>query len=631
MKQVLQEHISGGGHNDITKNLLKSAFKNYFEQFDNNKIYLLKREVSPFLEASDGQLNLYIQQIQKEDYSVFEKMHQVVIAAIQRSKKDIPLLFQDRDHLFDEAKALYEKGKTAPHFNINYAENAVELLERQKNDAVDFLVAKMHRFQSEEILKHKNRFLRMFANSLEDHEERYLALDEGRPMSPEKREHTKSLLILKALTSSLDSHTHFLDDNEAYEMRLRLEKSYIGTGIIFEEGPEGIFVTNINPKSPAGNESTIHVGDRLLVIDDIPVIDQPYERAMNMLEKQQGTTTKLLLSRGPKDEKYAVSLKNEIVTSTDNRVDAQYEKYRHGIIGFLKLDSFYQGVDDVSSEQDLKASIEKLKEKGPLLGLIIDLRENGGGYLGQAVKVAGLFITDGIVVISKYGNGETHYYRDVDSNQIFDGPLIILTSRLTASAAEIVAQSLQDYGVALIVGDDRTYGKGSIQTQTVTEDGTDPNFKVTVGEYYTVSGKTPQMTGVLADVVVPGEYMFEQVGERYSGDKLKNDHIAPDFDDQLQDIPADKKTWYVKNYLPNLQKKTSSWQAMVPELKQRSAYRITHNAAYNQYIEAHSLKGDKRKEIAVEPPVKNIDVYQLQTQEARHIMHDMIDMEHKTD
>ncbi len=99
----------------------------------------------------------------------------------------------------------------------------------------------------------------------------------------------------------------------------------------------------------------------------------------------------------------------------------------------------------------------------------------------QAVKVAGLFITNGVVVISKYSDGEVHYYRDVTETRNYSGPMVVLTSRLTASAAEIVAQALQYYGVALIVGDAQTYGKGTIQAQTVTDDSSESHFKVTVG------------------------------------------------------------------------------------------------------------------------------------------------------
>lgn len=619
MHEILGQHINQG---EMSKKILRLAYRNYFDEFDPNKIYLIKKEVVPFLDMPDAQLDIYIEQYKKGDYSIFDKMHEVVVIAIKRARGNIPVILAEKNSLFDAAKKRYENGDIDSVFNADYAKDVQELLARQKTNAVNFLVNEMSRFHSEDIIKQKDRFLKIYESSLDEHEERYLALDEGNPMSPQKREHTKTLLILKALSSSLDSHTHFFDDNEAFEMRSRLDKSYVGLGIAFEEKSEGIFVSNITVKSPAGRMGSIHLGDRLLAIDGHSIVDETYAKAMKLLEKPEGNTSILRFDRQGKH--YDVNLKYEMITSEDDRVGIHYEHYKHGIVGFLTLNSFYQGRDDITSEHDLDNAIKKLKEKGPLLGLILDLRENGGGYLAQAVKVAGLFITNGVVVISKYGNGETNFYRDMNADDDFDGPLIILTSRLTASAAEIVAQSLQDYGVALVVGDDRTYGKGSIQTQTVTENGADPNFKVTVGEYYTVSGKTPQNDGVAADVVVPGEYMHEAIGEKYSDEALQTDHIAPAFNDGLSDVPVDKKTWYLKYYMPTLQKKENHWRQMIPELKKRSAERITRNKDYSNYLQAYSNNPGGAKK---GPSPTNIDIYELQSQEARNVLHDMIDLE----
>ena len=164
-----------------------------------------------------------------------------------------------------------------------------------------------------------------------------------------------------------------------------------------------------------------------------------------------------------------VPLVREEIAVDEDRARWNYEIFDGGIIGKIKLDSFYQGDNGMTSENDVREAIKQLDKQGNLRGLILDLRENSGGFLSQAVKVAGLFITNGVVVISKYFNGEEHFYRDMDGKISYDGPLIILTSKATASAAEIVAQALQDYGVAIIVGDEHTYGKGTIQSQTVTE------------------------------------------------------------------------------------------------------------------------------------------------------------------
>ena len=232
------------------------------------------------------------------------------------------------------------------------------------------------------------------------------------------------------------------------------------------------------------------------------------------------------------------------------------------------------------------------------------------------MKVVGLFISNGIVVISKYFNGEEHFYRDVDGNQAYNGPMIVLTSKATASAAEIVAQALQDYGIALIVGDKQTYGKGTIQSQTITQEGNAAYFKVTVGKYYTVSGKTPQIEGVKADIVVPGPFTYEKIGEKYLDYPVKPDSIPASYTDNLSDIAPNLKPWYMHYYIPTLQKKQTFWQKHLQQLQLNSSYRINHNRNYQTFLKQGS-QGN----------VTNYGQEDLQLEEAVNIMKDMIIMQ----
>ena len=276
---------------------------------------------------------------------------------------------------------------------------------------------------------------------------------------------------------------------------------------------------------------------------------------------------------------------------------------------------------------DVRKAIEALEKKGRLRGLILDLRENSGGFLSQAVKVAGLFISNGVIVISKYSNGDERFYRDVDGETAYNGPLVVLTSKATASAAEIVAQALQDYGVALIVGDEHTYGKGTIQSQTLTDDKSSSYFKVTVGKYYTVSGHTPQKEGVKSDIVVPGHWNREQIGESYL-DSLDADTIPPSYNDELQDVPSDERSWYLKYYVPTLQRRIPIWRNLLPTLKKNSEYRIKQNKNYQFFLKGRSNTEEESadNEEDWDSPDKNKTFGEddLQTEEAYNILKDMI-------
>jgi carboxyl-terminal processing protease len=200
--------------------------------------------------------------------------------------------------------------------------------------------------------------------------------------------------------------------------------------------------------------------------------------------------------------------------------------------------------------------------------------------------------------------------------------MVILTSKASASAAEIVAQALQDYGTALIVGDERTYGKGTIQFQTVTDDDAKAFFKVTVGKYYTVSGRSTQIEGVKADIVVPTHYASFNIGERFLEYPLNSDQIASVYSDPLTDIDEQSRRWFQKNYLPNIQKKQSMWRQMLSVLKTNSQYRLDHNPNFKLYL---SRLQNSRGEIPSPASQKeNWGAQDLQMQEVVNILKDMI-------
>jgi carboxyl-terminal processing protease len=245
--------------------------------------------------------------------------------------------------------------------------------------------------------------------------------------------------------------------------------------------------------------------------------------------------------------------------------------------------------------------------------------------LTQAVAVTGLFVEKGIVVSVKDEMGGVSHMRNIASKKAWDGPLVILINRASASAAEIVAQALQDWGRAVIVGDDRTFGKGSFQLFTLCVDGVtlpDPRgeYKVTRGRYYTVSGKTPQLVGVQSDIIVPGSLCFAEIGEQYSKFPLSTDAISSHFDDTFEDVPFFQRPLLKKMYTFGRQQKTDQWTQMIPELQQRSQLRLSRNAAYQKFLEHVKASQDQ---MGGEEPQKAVD---LQLEEAWNILTDIVSL-----
>lgn len=627
MGQILSQHL---GNNEVTQMIMQHALEIYINQFDPDRIYLLESEVKPFANVSNEQLTVMIAEYKKGNFDTFKKLNDVIQKAILRSrkirdnieKKETDKLFStsfDTDKLLDKRLDLFAKDEDSLEERILL--NLASYIESQKD-----------RFGESETAKKKETILLNYETKLREYENPYLYQNaEGQPLPEAEKENLFSIHVLKALASSLDAHTSFYKSNEAYDMRVRLQKEFQGIGLGLKNTPEGIVVTRLIQGGPAEKSGKILPGDILLSIDGKSIEGIPFDQVIDKLHGDTNTEIKLTLKRPVKDQEtpltFEVTLKREEIILNTDRVDYGFVPFGNGIIGTITLHAFYQG-DGVSSEKDVRDAIDALRKKGTLKGLVLDLRENTGGFLSQAVKVAGLFISNGVIVISKYASGEKHYYRDVENAEDYQGPLVVLTSKTTASAAEIVAQALQDYGVALIVGDEHTYGKGTIQTQTVTDNQSSSFFKVTVGEYYTVSGKTPQKQGVKADLVVPSRWHNVQVGET---DSIEPDTITPAFDDTLADVKPAEKAWYLKYYIPTIQHRTDEWRNLLPILQKNSEKRLAQNKNFQFFLKG-SLPKEDEDALTVEEEgdwmiggrPKDYGVDDMQMNEAVNIVEDMI-------
>jgi carboxyl-terminal processing protease len=321
-----------------------------------------------------------------------------------------------------------------------------------------------------------------------------------------------------------------------------------------------------------------------------------------------------------------VDLIREKISMDDERVTYSSEPYADGIIGKIDVPAFYDNGGNINVSHDLREALRALKAEGNLKGIVMDFRENSGGFLSQAVKVSSLFINGGLIVISKYADGEVSYARDVNGQLFFDGPVVILISKASASAAEIVAQALQDYGVAIIVGDERSYGKGSMQFQTITDEKAKAFFKVTVGRYYTASGRSPQIQGVQGDVLVPTAFFPYNIGEKYLEYPLSNDHLSGDVFHSLMNVKQGSYRDVARFAVPYLKPRESQWRQMLPTLIRNSRDRIENNQNYQFFLKVGSgyrpkkVKTQNRSDAVKE----NFGVIDLQIQEAVEIVKDMI-------
>jgi carboxyl-terminal processing protease len=587
VRPLVQELMSF--HVDQTKfssQLMRRSLKTFSEQCDPYRIYLLESEVSRLLSPSPEELTQAIDSYYKDQYPLHNRVLDKVQGAVARARKTRSELRGQWLALFDRPdqwKTPYERQK-------NFVSSEKMLRERWMRMFRHFLQEQAEAWPVELLQQRREAVIALFERRFIALEESHLLHnDQGQPLSTAEATHQRSVWILKSLARSLDPHTEYFDPAEAYNIRIQLEKGLCGIGVVLEEGFDGIRIVDLVPGGPAAECQQLRANDLIVSIDGHQTTQLPFKRVLQLLRGDNGSTVTLGVQRFGEETASLneVTLRRGSVVLQDHRIDVSSEPFGDGIIGRIALHSFYESERGVSSEADVMEALRTLRAKGPLRGLVLDLRDNTGGFLTQAIRVAGLFITSGVVVQSKYGDGQVRVYRDLDGYAYYTGPMVVLTSRMTASAAEIVAQALQDYGVALVVGDDHTFGKGSIQNQTITSDKSDSSFKVTVARYYTVSGKSPQRDGVAADIVVPTAWAYEPVGERFLDFALEPDTVSPAFQDALADIHGRARPWYQQYYLPSVQAPSKRLQALLPQLRRNSSARIEKNESYQKFLATH--------------------------------------------
>jgi carboxyl-terminal processing protease len=609
---------------ELNPTVVRRSIKLYIEQFDPDKSYLLSSEVAPFLQLSDQKIADIMKRLKSQDYSDFIALNELFQRAVFRAEAIRSVVVKR----LLEKKADIRGALALPP--AHYAHFEQDLVGRQEVRMVRFYLFHESRANLD-TLERKTKVFALYERKMRRLEAVVLFRDSmGESLSKERQEHLIATKILKSFAKSLDTHTSFFSPEEAYEMRLSLEKQFEGIGVILSEGVDGVMIAELIPGSPAERSGKILLNDLLIEIDGLKVDALAFEEVLEILKKKGRGEIVLGFKRveGESGEEFffRIGLRKQPIVMNEERIQTSIEKFGDGYIGKISLHSFYESGDGISSERDVKEAIKHFNTRGDLYGIVLDLRENSGGFLSQAVKVAGLFISNGVVVISKYGKGDVHYLRSISGRQFFNGPIVVLTSKMSASAAEIVAQALQDYGVGIVVGDERTFGKGSIQYQTVTEEKADLFFKITVGRYYTVSGRSTQIDGVIADIVVPTKYAPYNIGERFLEYPLPPDSVSPAYLDPLTDLDEKTQKIFEKRYLPFLQRVVPYWKRILPQLKKNSAARIAKNPDYQSFLR----RLDKIKSRQSELPVNTIDeqvkvgMEDLQMNEAVDVLKDMI-------
>lgn len=617
-EEMFSYHVE---HKAFSPQIARRSIKIFIEQFDGEKQYLLKKEVLAFLEIDDWECERVIEQYHRDQFDKFRALNQLVQRSIHRARelrdywsKQLAEEISKEIQTSGSIEASGDFAKSDEELSLRIRQELVYVLNRYSEGQEISLLSKAQR----------EKILNFWEKKKRAYEKRHLPSDHA------AFEHQLSLQILKSIARSLDAHTAFYSFDEAAEIRASLQKQFSGVGVVLKEGVDAPFVAEVVQGGPAERSKLIEPGDQLVGVNDTVVEGFAFHEIMQMLKGPDQSEVTLHLDRkdGDGKKRILVTLKRERIVMDNDRLTYEAEPYGNGLIGKIHLPTFYDSTDGISADKDLREAIRDLKSRGPLYGLIIDMRNNGGGFLSQAIKVAGMFISKGIVVVAKYANDEIQYTRDLDTKVYYQGPLVLVTSRASASATEIVAQSLKDYGAAVVVGDLRTYGKGSMQHQTITDSRARAYYKVTVGRYYTISGQSTQIKGVEADVVVPSILSVYNVGERYLQYPLCSDQLdltprASDTRNRRKSIDDLKKIFTLHS-----PKKETHYTRMIPHLKANSAHRIGRDPNHQEFAKKLSWiqkqQAKSKSEQSSELYMDRHGRVDLQMHEAVNIIKDMV-------
>lgn len=618
----------------VDKELALRIGKNFVQQLDYSKCYFTEEEVQTWINPSEELLEERMKAWMNGDFSHFFHITDLFKETIYRRAQ------------------IEQEIQNSPQFNTvlskkdvstqEWCENLEELRQRLSNlrHLQKQVVSELYPDQAQ---KHLDKLL----SWRKEREEKFTQASRA------KYESEIYVNILKAYASALDSHSLYFTQKEATDYVNDLNKKFSGIGVRLKEEVDGYRIMQILENGPAYKSGQLRVDDRIVAVDGQAILDIDLVKGVQLIQGPPGSTVQLTMQRNsqgnsqgnPQAEQkkdsselslgepstkqtFTISIQRDEISMEEQRYDVQIEKFGDGVIGVLRLYSFYADGKNRSSS-DLRQQIINLQNEHNLKAVVLDLRYNTGGYLIEAVEVAGLFLKPGVIVGIKDHKENIQYLRNLHLTPQWEGPLVVLTNRASASSSEILAAALQDYGRSLTLGDSQTYGKGTFQLFLKgTDEGFDPKgvLTITQGNYYTVSGKSPQLTGVKPTIVIPGPLEYEEYGEQFTTYPLPNDSIAPTYEDTMTDLSFFERQYMKRWYTQHQQKRLTNLNKFVELLKSNSENRQQAHSDYQRYLSKRKNQSSHEND-EHEPawdPNENFDFADYQLREALNVTKDLL-------
>jgi carboxyl-terminal processing protease len=548
----------------------------YLENLDQNKLYFTREQVVPIVQKYGATLG---QSILKGDLDPAREIYKIYWQAVMIRVAQIhQLLKKEYGFTSDRTVALYRYKEPWPSDSAE-----ADSLWRDQIEG-ELLQEKLNNLSTEPAAQIVGRRYDQFLKSVMDRDDEDLVK-----------------VFLNAAAQAYDAHSEYLGrfELEDFDAQMRLSVVGIGASLVLQDGY--VKVIDLPAGEPAARSGQISVGDRIVAVAQVdePFVDtvgMPFNKVLDMIRGKRGTVVRLQIipanAGGAADpsQRRIVELVRDEVKLTAQEARAEIIERTVGDrsvqrLGWITLPSFYRDARNLrsgkSTSRDLAMLLTRL-EREKVQGLVLDLRRNGGGSLDEAIKVSGLFINAGPVALVKDEYGEINVLKNRATTALYADPMIVLTSKASASASEVFAAAMQDYGRAVIVGDSTSFGKGTVQSILelgrfmpnlgVSQTGAGA-LKLTTQKFYRVAGGSTQLRGVRSDIKLPSLTDNAEFGEAAQRHPLPYDEIEP----ISIDLAANRKPLFLN------------------ELSKRSMYRVSQDPQFQILAAEVRLIGERLK------------------------------------
>ena len=531
-------YVINRGHYDpreINDSFSENAFMNYLESLDGQHRFFLQSDIRTFEsfrfkiddEIKNSQINFFdltFLRLKKRMKQVESFYSEILSKPFDFNiKEEISLDFKTIPYAqsLDELKAFWRK-----RFKLNALETFIgkkdEEIEKKKVDNNYTMISDIE----------------LEENIREEIEENIKNLFEI--YNDQKRKDWFSI-YLNSIVLQFDPHTYYFAPRDKDRFDMSMSGKFEGIGARLSKRNQQIKVVEVISGGPVWRQENLQVGDAILKvrqenqIEAVDISGMVIDEAVKLIKGPKGTKVFLTIKRveGNIEE---ISIVRDVVELEETYAKSTLIKDVSGDYGLIELPKFYINFENYNERNaaiDVKKELQQLKQKN-VKGIILDLRNNGGGSLKTVVDMTGYFIDKGPVVQVKSTGGRKEVLKDVDPSIIWDGPLVVLVNEFSASASEIIAAALQDYKRAIVLGSKQTFGKGTVQNvidlNKMITGGTYGDLgalKVTTDKFYRVNGKSTQLEGVKSDIVFPDRYAYVEMGEKDQDNPLAWDRITP--------------------------------------------------------------------------------------------------------